>query len=1133
MKQLSLIDMMRRKRGAPPAAPGRIVVCAGSCEAEAFLLRQVARLVREAHEDPALVAQPIVVVVPSKALRAHVQHRIVEVCGGAVLGVMVVTVHAFACAVLDAAQQHGPRECDAMFSLAVRRGVRSAQQIQRLLGAYEQSSRYVVASAADLASARLTDVRVGEALDAVAATPRGELVAELVRITQAARSDLARVGVGRTGDTLMRAMDCLSRIASAPLGARHTFVHGFADATGQATALLAELVRRGATLLVQEPPAPCDVRERDGGSTFCRQFVRRIREHAAVQIDDRFAAVQPPELRAFDAVGADAEVHEAACRIGELQQAGVAPESIAVVARDLTRYAVPIRTAFLARGVPFSGPFGPTGLYPDQRRWDAAQALLRRGVEVPVDLWLDAVPVVREGPLQEPLGGSPERLRQLLRACAATRLSDVAALDPQQLPTNDSLSEVLRAPRLGEPVVESEEGWTEQNAAEVGPTDELWEGDGQCDAEEFAETNGDGRQAERLIARARELLPRFSQWPSDATAAEHAALVRELLCEGIGWPSDAAVCVSAVVPPDWVAALERSVEACPSGFIMTREEYLDLLVTFRPEPPPSGGAPGAGVQVLDVTQARGLTRSHLFLLGLNRGLFPRSVREDPLLCDATRQALQRVLPDLVQSSLGHEEERYLFAQLLSSAPNVTLCWQRADDLGRELSPSPLVQRLIARRQIDAVVHVPGRRIDQLKPPYLGTPGRPRSIEELLLHSALDGDASGFACWLEQQQQLWIGGHAHWGGARPAGADIANSMSQALACRQGRGCRPGLIGPPLDPRDPRRRPLYVTTLENYARCPWQTLLRRLLRVGPTPDPLASLPGIGPHLVGNAVHRALQWLVDEGGTPEGLPRPPQDRVLELTVEAARVTAEAAGLTLPGLQRALGDAALPAVVRALDLDWPHAFAQVTVVGSEIERSVTVRDRAGNERRVLFRADRLDRRRGIEVLTDYKTGAPLSRAKRAETRQEHLVASIRRGQRLQVAAYAAGASAGQRAEGRYLFVSPDLASEVAVATLAGDDPHWHEAMEAVMAQLLSGWDAGVFFPRLEDANGREPPWCGSCEVSEACVRGDSEARGGLRRLVEAAKKRATSGAALADWEERLLDVWYLDGRDALGDAG
>ena len=56
----------------------------------------------------------------------------------------------------------------------------------------------------------------------------------------------------------------------------------------------------------------------------------------------------------------------------------------------------------------------------------------------------------------------------------------------------------------------------------------------------------------------------------------------------------------------------------------------------------------------------------LFAVGLNRDVFPRVRREDPLLGEDARQALEPLLPAIPLRARSRDEERYLFAQLVSS-----------------------------------------------------------------------------------------------------------------------------------------------------------------------------------------------------------------------------------------------------------------------------------------------------------------------------------------------------------------------------------------------------------------------------------------------------------------------------------
>ena len=82
-----------------------------------------------------------------------------------------------------------------------------------------------------------------------------------------------------------------------------------------------------------------------------------------------------------------------------------------------------------------------------------------------------------------------------------------------------------------------------------------------------------------------------------------------------------------------------------------------------------------------------------------------------------------------------------------------------------------------------------------------------------------------------------------------------------SAEEGRGLGPyfGFVGPTRVAADPRREPLYVTTAERIAGCPWQAFVGRLLRLEAPPDALDALPAAEPRLVGSLVHAALEEIV----------------------------------------------------------------------------------------------------------------------------------------------------------------------------------------------------------------------------------------------------------------------------------
>ena len=154
---------------------------------------------------------------------------------------------------------------------------------------------------------------------------------------------------------------------------------------------------------------------------------------------------------------------------------------------------------------------------------------------------------------------------------------------------------------------------------------------------------------------------------------------------------------------------------------------------------------------------------------------------------------------------------------------------------------------------------------------------------------------------------------------------------------------------------------------------------------------------------------------------------------------------------------------------------------------------------------------------------------ARRDATRARQLERAIRSAKRLQIAAYAASDSAYAASGapmptiGRYVFLEPTLPLEHAEVRLTSDDDLLQQDFPSLIALLLRGWQQGIFFPRLEDTHQREPNLCRRCELAEACIRGDSEARAKLRQLISTLQNRSAREEPLSSEEELLLGLWRL----------
>ncbi len=1134
-------------KATSPAPPrGRLLAGCGAQGTEAVLCAEVLRWLAAAEQDPSRLALPVRIVVPSKSLRLHVASALVRHRGRGTAGLIVETLHTLALEILARAGEPAGSGRGALFEILSRRAARAQPALFRGLEDLLEGYGAAAATIRDLLDAGL-DPAHADALDELLAT-EGKAVATpmdlararaLVRAAAGTEVEAERLGVGRIADLFRRATEVLlSRPEILP--ARAVIVHGFADATGLATDLIEGLVRAcDATVLVDRPPDPSFQRMGASGTgeiRLERAFGDRWTERIALATGPALSggpAPAPPRREAFTAAGTDAEVREVAVRIRALVDGGVAPERLGMVARDLAPYRFAIRRHFERLGVPYSGLAATGGKTPFGRRLAALEDLLRRGGETPVSRWLDAA-------IALPGAGRPGfELRLAFAALGAGRLRDAAEIEltglldrwgKYALPIRQGFT--AGTERDPEPEgADDTEGLERSQPSGAGAEGEAGPGSGEGGGIARAPRRRiAGERLAAAIAAARRAGERLADWPAAASTSVHLARMRSLLAGDLGWHPK--MHREGTLPDDEIghtlATLEALARDLPADFPLTRIELGTLVAeTFSRLGAAGFGGDGGGVQVLSVTEARGRTFEHLFVIGLARDVFPRPVREDPLLPDALRRVVRRLLPDLAEKRFGFDEERHLFAQLLSASPHVTLSWQSADDDGRPRAASPLVERIDF--EAGGVARAPGL----FTAPDPTLPIGPRSaalLRPAWEHStlaALHGPRSSFAEILPvalAEMELDSGAFRPEETARARLAALAE-LDPDLRTGEGRAASRrlgpwfGFVGTlGADPRsmeiDPRRRDLAVTHLERLDGCPWQFFLSRLLAIEPTPDPLQALPGLDARLLGNLIHAVLDRLGKrEGGQASGWPAV-EEIEAALQQEAALVVAQE-GIALAGLSRALAERARPFLAAARE-PW-----QNEPVGTEVERTIEVVDPTTGELRTLsFRADREDRLAdGASLFTDWKTGRPLSIKKRPENRRADLIAKIASGALLQAVAYRR--SAGPGAIGRYFYLKPEIEfREFAVER----DPEIDAAFDRAVAAGLAAHAAGSFFPRLVDPAGqKEPRRCDYCEVAEACLRGDSGAR---RRLFEWSARGEAEGGA----DRALLGVWDLAAPEGRG---
>ncbi|MBW2398773.1 MAG: PD-(D/E)XK nuclease family protein [Deltaproteobacteria bacterium] len=1049
--------------GLHPIRVGR-----GARQVEAALLAELTEAAEAGRRDPALLAQPVRVIVPSNSLRRHLSAALMRLTGRAVAGLTIQTLHGVALEIVERGAAVDPSG-DALFPILVRRFAREESALRERLDDLSDGYGVVADDVTDLLDAGFTPDHQAAMIDLLGERAgTRELAARssaTVRVATRTLAALSELGVGHRAMLLARAREVLVHDAEHALPTRRLFVHGFAEATGLRSELLEDLVRHcGAEVFFDEPPDPANLADHAGDWPFSRRLRDRL---AGVAGLERLAdPIDTGELVTLCAPGAEAEVRAVAERILALVDAGQQPERIAVVARDLGSYRSPLRRHFGRIGLAFSGVGERGSVGAIWRHLQALLELLQRRGRTPADRWLDAD--LRDGAPSE-----RSDLRLGLRHIGLVRLADVAAFSK---PARD-----IRLPTVG--------GWQD--------------GGEESDARAERRTLPAASLA-RAVAQARRLLRSLERMERSDRLGVLLTGIRQLLTDDLGWDAEDDACRAVF------GHIDDLVADLPGEFALDYDDFLTLLRSaFKDVGSQAIGGAGGGVQVLSVMDARACTFDAIFVLGMNRDVFPRIIRPDPLLPDPVRRALSEVLPDLPIKATGYDEERFLFAQLLSASTAVTLSWQTMTDAGRECAPSTLVERLAwAGVDVDP----------QPAPVWLAErAGGCFTPDERLTLAGLSPQRSAWAVALPSALEELDESLPE--AARSGAADVAASARLAAfdAINPARDREDlyspvfGFAGAVSGSEDPRSAAPYVTTFERMAKCPWQTFLEKLLRVEAPPDPLLALPGSDPRLLGLVVHDALERVValllpeapsrlDEAGDADAVRVPwPDAEVLDaLLYGAARQALDAEGIALRGLERVLVEQARPMLERARQFDWAPNGGGVEVLGAEMDGSVIRHDVDGRSRELRFRVDRVDIVDGARILTDYKTGRPISDAKGADTRGRHFLTGVQQGVNLQAVAYAL--AAGERGQGRYLFLRPDLSSPSAEFRASSRQPEFVEAFDATLASVFEAWDRGVFFPRLFEAGfEKENSACEYCEVAIACVRGDSGVRLRMERGVRA----------------------------------
>ncbi len=876
---------------------------------------------------------PVLVVVPTSRLAAHVERRIAERLGTRV-GVEVAHHRALAQRILEAAWSEVPEVAtDALLQALLRSAIGGLRE--------NRVARFVAARPGALAALHRTlrDLREagigpGEASRILREPPASETVAvyaAYVRVLEAR----AAAGLADGAVLVERAVPRAAAYASRFRAVIH---HGAYELIGMHLDLVKALDAgcRGMTWLMPgEPGAP--------SARYAEAFARRhllAPGGKIVGIEASRPAPSGGPCPASSAQGAIAEAEWSARLALRAVAEGARPSEVAILARALLPFTAALEAAFEdAPGIWDSGVRPP----------------LRRRPEV-----RDFLLVVRAAAADFPRAVTAEALRSpclrwtaLLESGADFR-GDLA----EGWSRRAGLLGGLRAWTVDLPE------WAEIARVSEDATDAERE-----DARARATRRG---ELAASIGRAIAALAERVDASSPRTWSAHADRLEKTYAELAAGPAPGASPLR-----ESFEHLRRIETALGErGFVPLSEalDELERVVDQTAEAAPN--AAEGGIRVLDAAEARGLTFDHVFLVGLNAGTWPRPPREDPFLDDGARLALRESTgrPIGVKRE-GDDEERLLLSLALHAArERVHVSWQHADEEGKAAAASPALREVARvlfypdaaalRHGAHRVAAHPKVRLDDLESTGLLRP------DEAVLRAALAGEGSDAA------QEVLLAG-------APSLARGVAMLRATESFAPGDGRYDGRLRTPGPPAVPSP----VTAVERLGRCPLQFFFRHRLGIHPLEEE-ASAFGLEAADLGREVHALLERLYgrlrDEGrfgGAAEELVSRAEALFDAAWADTLGSWGERLRAELPVLHEAEADRWRRTVLVFVREDLARLASEgARPVGFERTVSGTLELERGVGLALEGRLDRVTEAAGKRVVADYKTSGNLGeRADRA----------------------------------------------------------------------------------------------------------------------------------------------------------
>lgn len=359
-----------------------------------------------------------------------------------------------------------------------------------------------------------------------------------------------------------------------------------------------------------------------------------------------------------------------------------------------------------------------------------------------------------------------------------------------------------------------------------------------------------------------------------------------------------------------VRALERGLRGSGLGEVsMERRGFARWLELAAEQVNlPARGARAGAVWLMDARELPGAEFDCVLLGGLVDGRFPGRPAPAPLLSDDERAELNAaagttlfrlaVVDDGVALPMRLAEDRLLFQQALTAAPDVVLTVPRGDARGREVLRSPFVDALARLGTGVGFVHRPHRPVPLLDDA--------RSHEELMVRAALE--LSSPLETRQSPQDPRVGALERVVGDEPwavRARHLARIEIERLRFFSQPELTPGrfsglVAGLPLERLQPAlewspRRPVSASQLETWSRCHFLGLGRRVLRL--EEDDSAG-EEMDHRALGQLLHAALRRLIPalQAQSRWPAPKPATEAVTRALELALAEAAEEAATTQP---------------------------------------------------------------------------------------------------------------------------------------------------------------------------------------------------------------------------------------------